>query len=106
MTVARVWDHLRRKAAWGRLAQLGEHQLDKLGVTGSSPVPPIRRLKSGSAARSHDDFNRLLVSIPTVVADAGRAVIGGKSNLIHFFTKHDEAARSSLAVCASPSSAL
>jgi hypothetical protein len=25
----------------GRLAQLGEHQLDKLGVTGSSPVPPI-----------------------------------------------------------------
>jgi UDP-glucose 4-epimerase len=28
-------------AAPGRLAQLGEHQLDKLGVTGSSPVPPI-----------------------------------------------------------------
>ena len=28
---------------FGRLAQLGEHQLDKLGVTGSSPVPPIRR---------------------------------------------------------------
>ena len=27
----------------GRLAQLGEHQLDKLGVTGSSPVPPITR---------------------------------------------------------------
>ena len=27
----------------GRLAQLGEHQLDKLGVTGSSPVPPTRR---------------------------------------------------------------
>jgi hypothetical protein len=26
----------------GRLAQLGEHQLDKLGVTGSSPVPPIK----------------------------------------------------------------
>ena len=25
----------------GRLAQLGEHQLDKLGVTGSSPVTPI-----------------------------------------------------------------
>jgi hypothetical protein len=22
---------------------LGEHQLDKLGVTGSSPVPPIRK---------------------------------------------------------------
>ena len=30
-------------AAPGRLAQLGEHQLDKLGVTGSSPVPPISR---------------------------------------------------------------
>ena len=32
----------------GRLAQLGEHQLDKLGVTGSSPVPPtIRKPRSG-----------------------------------------------------------
>jgi predicted acetyltransferase len=29
----------------GRLAQLGEHQLDKLGVTGSSPVPPIPVVK-------------------------------------------------------------
>ena len=29
--------------AKGRLAQLGEHQLDKLGVTGSSPVPPTIR---------------------------------------------------------------
>src|SRR3954453_5217884 len=27
----------------GRLAQLGEHQLDKLGVTGSSPVPPTQK---------------------------------------------------------------
>src|SRR5581483_9032223 len=27
----------------GRLAQLGEQQLDKLGVTGSSPVPPTRK---------------------------------------------------------------
>ena len=27
----------------GRLAQLGEHQLDKLGVTGSSPVAPTSR---------------------------------------------------------------
>ena len=32
-----------RLAPQGRLAQLGEHQLDKLGVTGSSPVPPIRK---------------------------------------------------------------
>ena len=30
-----------RITAPGRLAQLGEHQLDKLGVTGSSPVAPI-----------------------------------------------------------------
>ena len=36
----------------GRLAQLGEHQLDKLGVTGSSPVPPIRRSKSGLLAQA------------------------------------------------------
>src|SRR3954447_26340401 len=27
----------------GRLAQLGWEQLDKLGVTGSSPVPPLTR---------------------------------------------------------------
>ena len=27
----------------GRLAQLGEHQLDKLGVTGSEPVPPMKK---------------------------------------------------------------
>src|SRR5512146_2362038 len=31
-----------KSASLGRLAQLGEHQLDKLGVTGSSPVPPIQ----------------------------------------------------------------
>ena len=31
-----------KPGTFGRLAQLGEHQLDKLGVTGSSPVPPIR----------------------------------------------------------------
>ena len=30
-----------KSGSFGRLAQLGEHQLDKLGVTGSSPVPPI-----------------------------------------------------------------
>jgi hypothetical protein len=30
-------------AGSGRLAQLGEHQLDKLGVTGSSPVAPTRK---------------------------------------------------------------
>jgi hypothetical protein len=30
----------------GRLAQLGEHQLDKLGVTGSSPVPPIENFRA------------------------------------------------------------
>ena len=27
---------------------MGEHQLDKLGVTGSSPVPPTRRSKAGA----------------------------------------------------------
>src|SRR5881397_2945641 len=46
----------------GRLAQLGEHQLDKLGVTGSSPVPPIRRSKSGTPSASHDDVERLVFS--------------------------------------------
>jgi hypothetical protein len=37
----------------GRLAQLGEHQLDKLGVTGSSPVPPTRERP---AQAGFDDF--------------------------------------------------
>ena len=37
----------------GRLAQLGEHQLDKLGVTGSSPVPPTLTARiAGLAFRS------------------------------------------------------
>src|SRR5262249_4732300 len=51
----------------GRLAQLGEHQLDKLGVTGSSPVPPTKgtccgpflwlgRLAGGDRATSRVDF--------------------------------------------------
>jgi hypothetical protein len=39
----------------GRLAQLGEHQLDKLGVTGSSPVPPtpLRAACGSSLFPSH-----------------------------------------------------
>jgi hypothetical protein len=42
----------------GRLAQLGEHQLDKLGVTGSSPVPPIEKAldKGFFVARAGDDW--------------------------------------------------
>ncbi len=41
----------------GRLAQLGEHQLDKLGVTGSSPVPPIEKAlhKGFFVARTGDN---------------------------------------------------
>src|SRR5205807_197004 len=39
----------------GRLAQLGEHQLDKLGVTGSSPVPPTsegpRKMRGFSSSK-------------------------------------------------------
>jgi hypothetical protein len=44
-------------ALCGRLAQLGEHQLDKLGVTGSSPVPPIGP-GSPLARRPGADFRR------------------------------------------------
>ena len=36
-----VLDRAVRLIAPGRLAQLGERQLDKLEVTGSSPVAPI-----------------------------------------------------------------
>ena len=36
----------------GRLAQLGEHQLDKLGVTGSSPVSPTSQKAPHSAGFS------------------------------------------------------
>jgi hypothetical protein len=41
----------------GRLAQLGEHQLDKLGVTGSSPVPPTYKSPAlgGVFLRSHSE---------------------------------------------------
>ena len=41
----------------GRLAQLGEHQLDKLGDTGSSPVPPtlLRKIE----IRREADFARV-----------------------------------------------
>ena len=40
----------------GRLAQLGEHQLDKLGVTGSSPVPPtIGKPRLGGVFRCADE---------------------------------------------------
>ena len=41
----------------GRLAQLVEHQSYKLGVTGSSPVPPTKSLKlflGSSVGRAND----------------------------------------------------
>src|SRR5262249_41710960 len=40
-----------QSGAPGRLAQLGEHQLDKLGVTGSSPVPPTSATHAKPALR-------------------------------------------------------
>ena len=42
----------------GRLAQLGEHQLDKLGVTGSSPVTPMsgRVLEKGQLCVAIGEF--------------------------------------------------
>jgi hypothetical protein len=41
---------------------LGEHQLDKLGVTGSSPVPPIRKAPASAGVLCFGD----------VVAEEGR----------------------------------
>ena len=55
---------------------MGEHQLDKLGVTGSSPVPPIAD-RNPACCAGPDDFDRLLVSIRAVVAEAGKAGIAG-----------------------------
>jgi hypothetical protein len=52
----------------GRLAQLGEHQLDKLGVTGSSPVPPTSRKPRYSGVFSFKGLPFL-----TVLATAGEA---------------------------------
>ena len=43
----------------------GEHQfcgLDKLGVTGSSPVPPIIDRSPLRLAPQHDDFGRFLAA--------------------------------------------
>src|SRR3954454_18657057 len=51
-TNARLFGHSRealRLPPPGRLAQLGEHQLDKLGVTGSSPVPPTPKSPGNGA---------------------------------------------------------
>jgi hypothetical protein len=47
-SVVTCFQHIKacKSATLGRLAQLGEHQLDKLGVTGSSPVPPIPRCRN------------------------------------------------------------
>ncbi len=47
--------------ALGRLAQLGEHQLDKLGVTGSSPVPPITETPAQRGFRSQEGNGSELV---------------------------------------------
>jgi hypothetical protein len=46
--------------ALGRLAQLGEHQLDKLGVTGSSPVPPTPSGSPLAPVREHHDFRTIV----------------------------------------------
>ena len=62
----------------GRLAQLGEHQLDKLGVTGSSPVPPMERpagdggfFLGGRTARRGVQLPRLGHAHPTDRYDDG-----------------------------------
>ena len=52
----------------GRLAQLGEHQLDKLGVTGSSPVPPT----SEAPAQRGFSFSRTENATGRVAAKNGR----------------------------------
>ena len=53
---------------FGRLAQLGEHQLDKLGVTGSSPVPPIH----GSPAKAGFLFAIKAVGAPRNAPDVSK----------------------------------
>src|SRR2546422_6404179 len=52
---------------FGRLAQLGEHQLDKLGVTGSSPVPPIEKpcKEAGTVCCLDDNASRHGNGCPT-----------------------------------------
>src|SRR4029453_4834071 len=68
----------------GRLAQLGEHQLDKLGVTGSSPVPPISTLRSWTSSVHGVESTRPLygrapdhnAASAKVLARAGFAEVG------------------------------
>src|SRR5262245_60044218 len=50
----------------GRLAQLGEHQLDKLGVTGSSPVPPTSQKPRLGGASCFGHEKRGAMSAPLV----------------------------------------
>jgi hypothetical protein len=59
-----AWQRLTSAAA-GRIAQLGERQLDKLEVTGSSPVAPIRPCPHGKR-------------------DSGRFRAGRRSNFVPF----------------------
>src|SRR5207249_4460311 len=57
---------------FGRLAQLGEHQLDKLGVTGSSPVPPIEKpCKYETIVATPDDGGNVVATVKGK-ADAAR----------------------------------
>jgi hypothetical protein len=54
---------------------LGEHQLDKLGVTGSSPVPPIPRNTCSEAGSVR--FRRVLVRAEDAASLLRRYRMGG-----------------------------
>jgi hypothetical protein len=60
------------RMAPGRLAQLGEHQLDKLGVTGSSPVPPTSRKPRHGGVFAYPV--RLLAAVPSHSLSMKRSV--------------------------------
>jgi hypothetical protein len=56
----------------GRLAQLGEHQLDKLGVTGSSPVPPTSEAPANVGLSLFWGGNSAEAVLARVAARSGR----------------------------------
>src|SRR6266571_5655336 len=75
--------------ALGPLAQLVEQGTLNPKVAGSIPARPIAE-RNPACFADHDDFDRLLVSIPAVAADAGEpasAADAGMQDLTHSFSR-------------------
>jgi hypothetical protein len=83
---------------------LGEHQLDKLGVTGSSPVPPIEKSRvAGLFVDSADDVKFFVTRIflATVFGEAP-CELGGQHELGRLKTAHSRSDGSAIELIFDP----